>query len=280
MTVVDSKTLADEFVKDQQSRHNDPDKYRGYRFPMPWFMQRTGGWGPGWMCYVYGRAGKGKTSVMSTAATQMGKDGIKFLYISLEETLFIVAQRIFSNLEDINRTKFRDITLTASDWPNVYSAAQQMQGFSGYWAWGLYDEASIVQAVKDTMPDVIFLDYLQLMMMPGKSMTEQMSAASKLLTRIARGFYTQKKHCVIAAAQLNDENNVLGSRDPDRDGDLIMEIADIDNGSGGVIPDKKRFSIRKFRHGALDSTQIAFFGGRSMVGELSRTANIGAIPKP
>jgi replicative DNA helicase len=280
MTIVDSKTLADEFVKDQQSRHADPDKYRGYRFPMPWFMQRTGGWTPGWMCYVYGRAGVGKTSVLSTAATQLGRDGVNFLYISLEETLFIVAQRIFSNLEDINRTKFRDIALTPTDWPNVYSAAQQMQKFSGYWAYGLYDEASIVQAVKDTMPDVVFLDYLQLMMMPGRTMTEQVSAASKLLTRISKGHYTQKKHCVIAGAQLNDENNVLGSRDPDRDGDLNLEIADIDNGSGGVIPDKKRFSIRKFRHGALDTTHIAFFGGRSMVGEIAKTANIGAIPKP
>lgn len=278
--LVDSKTLADEFVKDQQGRHADPDKYRGYRFPMPWFMQRTGGWVPGWMCYIYGRAGIGKTSVLSTAATQMGKDNIHFLYISLEETLFIVAQRIFSNLEDINRTKFRDITLTQTDWPHVYEAAQQLQKFNGLWAWGLYDEASIVDAVKQCMPDVVILDYLQLMIMPGKTMTEQISGASKMLVRLSKGHYTGKKHCVIAAAQLNDNNQVLGSRDPDRDGDLILEVADIDNGSGGVLPDKKRFTIRKFRHGALDSTHIAFFGGRSMVGELTKTANIGAIPRP
>jgi replicative DNA helicase len=279
-TIVDSKTLADEFVKDQQDRHADPEKYRGYRFPMPWFMQKTGGWGLGWMCYVYGRAGIGKTSVLSTAATQLGKDNVNFLYISLEETLFIVAQRIFSNLEDINRTKFRDITLTQTDWPNVYTAAQQMQKFGGYWAWGLYNEASIIDAVKQVMPDVIIIDYLQLMNMPGKTMTEQISAASKFLVRLAKGHNTGKKHCVIAAAQLNDDNNVLGSRDPDRDGDLILEIADIDDGNGGVLPDKKRFAIRKFRHGGLASTHIAFFGGRSMVGEIAKTANIGAIPRP
>jgi len=279
-TIVDSKTLADGFVKDQQERHADPDKFRGFRFPMPWFMKQTGGWTPGWMCYVYGKAGIGKTSVLSTAATQFGRDGVSFLYISLEENLYTVAQRIFSNLEDINRTKFRDIALTQTDWPNVYAAAQQMQTFNGMWAWGLYTEDTIADAVKQIMPDVVILDYLQLMLMAGKTMTEQVSAGSKFLNRLAKGHYTKKRHCVIAAAQLNDENNVLGSRDPDRDGDLICEIANIDNGSGGILPDKKRFSIRKFRHGGIDSTTIAFIGGRSMVGELIRTANIGAIPRP
>lgn len=279
MTVVDSKELADKFVQDQTDRHKDPDKFRGYNFPMPWFMKKVGGWGRGWMCYVYGKAGKGKTSVLSTAAVQMGKDNVRFLYISLEETLFIVAQRIFSNLENINRSKFTHVNLAATDWPNVYSAALTMSKFQGYWAWGLYDEQSIIDAVKQVMPEVIILDYLQLMVTPGNTMTEQVSYASKLLTRISRGQYTQQKHTIISAAQLNDGNNVLGSRDPDRDGDLIIEIADIDNGTGGFLPDQKRMIVRKNRYGQQDSTTIAFFGNRSMVGELA-TSYPGTIPKP
>jgi len=278
--VFTSKQLADYFVTDQQDRHKDPDKYRGYRFPMPWFMKHTGGWGKGFICFVFGKGGIGKTSVLSTAATQLGKDGVNFLYISLEETLDVVCQRIFTNLEDIDRTLFRDVKLTATDWPNVYSAGAQMGKFSGHWVHGLYEEAPIIDAVQRFLPDVILVDYLQLMIMPGKSMTEQVSYGTKLIARIAKGHYTPgHKITTITAVQLNDDEQPLYSRDPDRDGDLNVKITGLDNGSGGILPDSRLMTITKARHGGPGSKRIAFFGGRSMVGEHA-SANRGPLPKP
>jgi predicted ATP-dependent serine protease len=248
---------------------------------MPWFMKMTGGWGKGWMCYIYGRAGRGKTSVLTTAVTQFGRDNIPFLYISLEENLDLVTQRVFSCLENINRTHFRDICLTQTEWASVYSAANSFSKFSGYWAYGIDTEKAIIDAVQRTMADIVIIDYLQLLDTPGKTERERLVYASKFLVRLSNGKFTNgRKITVIAAAQLNDDNQVLGSRDPDRDADLTVEIADIDSGNGVPLPDRKKFTIKKFRHGGVDSTQIAFLGARSLVGDLARGNNIGPIPRP
>lgn len=279
-TIVESKELADSFVKDQEARHKEPGKFRGYRFPMPWFMDRTGGWGQGWICFIYGKAGHGKTSMLTTATTQLGRDGVPFLYISLEETLYIVTQRIFSNLQDISRTRFRDIALEETDWPNVYAAAMEMGKFNGYWTSGAYEEGEIIQAVKDTMPEVVILDYLQLMMTSGNTMVERVSNASKLMQRLAKGKITGRKHTVLCACQLNDNGQPLGSRDPDRDADLTVEVAKIENGTGGFLSSEVKLSIKKFRYGSPDSVTAAFFGARSLIGEFNGGPNRGRIPRP
>jgi replicative DNA helicase len=281
MTIQDSPTLTDEFILDQQDRQKNPDKYIGYRFPMPWFMKVTGGWQRGALSYVYGRAGIGKTSVLVTAAVQMGRDNVRFLYISLEESLHATMIRVMANMENINRLHFRDICLTPTDWANVYTVATQIRKFSGYWADGLFTEKEIVSAINQTKPEVVFIDYLQLMTMPGKTMTEQVAAASKALVRIASGKHTGgKRISVIASAQMNDANQVLGSRDPDRDGDLCVAIEGIDDGNDGILTDKRRFTIRKNRNGTVDAKDIAFFGARSLVGELGTGNNYGPIRKP
>src|SRR4030042_926923 len=101
--VWEAKTLADGFVKDQKERHLNPDAYRGYKFPMDWWMDKTGGIQKGWLSFIYGKAGIGKTSVLTTAAVQFGKDGISFAYFAMEESVFTTAQRVFANLADINR---------------------------------------------------------------------------------------------------------------------------------------------------------------------------------
>lgn len=278
---ITSKELADTFIQDQEDRHKDPDKYRGYRFPMNWLMKHTGGFGRDWIIFVYAKSGVGKTSFLTTAATQFGKDNLNFLYVSMEEGLFTVAQRVFSNLEDINRTKFRDIKLTQADWPNVYTAAQTLSSFQGHWTHGIYSQKEIVDAVKTVKPQAVILDYLQLMEMPGKSFTEQMAKASKFVTKLARGGFTGGQGMtVICAAQLNDDGEVLYSRDPDRDSDLTLKIETIDNGAGDILPDRRMLTIKKFRHGETASTHMAFFGGRSLVGQIANPKNVGPIPQP
>lgn len=282
MTTFDSKTVADAFVKNQQDKHADPDAFRGYEFPLPWFMKVIGGWGREWVSFVCGRAGRGKSSVLTTAVTHLGLKGHKFLYVSLEETLFTVTQRIFSNLQDIDRTSFRDITLKPSDWTNVYTAAKQMGDFQGYWAYGLYTEKEIVEAIQQVQPTIFVFDYLQLGDWPGQTGQEKNAWGSKFMTRIAKGAYTNKQPIsVICAAQLNDNNEILHSREPERDGDICIDIADIDDGAGGVLKDRKHLRIRKFRHGMLASTDVAFYGGRSKIAELpSGSAYTPIPPKP
>jgi replicative DNA helicase len=281
-TVIDSKTLMDEFVQEQVSRHADPDAWRGYRFPVPWFMKQTGGWPREGLCYVYGKAGVGKSSVLMTAVAQIGKDQVRFLYFSLEEGLHACMQRLVSNLEPINRTHFRDICLEQAEWANLYQASGLGGGFQGWWSDSCFTEKEIGYVVQQVNPDVVFVDYLQLMTMPGKSMTDQVAAGSKFLKRLSKGQYTNKRPItVISAVQANEQDNSLGSRDPERDGDLICEIRKIEDGNGGYIQGKREFRIRKMRNGTGDiQTDLAFFGGRSLIGELTTAPNVGKMKVP
>lgn len=279
MATKTAQELADDFVQKQKDMHDDPDSYRGYRFPSPWFMKLTGGWGRGWLCFVYAKAGMGKTSMLTTASVQLGKDQVDFMYFSLEESLEVTAARMFSNLEPINRTKFRDVKLADADWPNVFAAASEVRKFNAWFVESVYDEKGMTAVIKQFMPRVILLDYTQLMDFPGKTMTERMVQANKWLQGLSRGAITGQKHLVIAAAQLNDNGEVLYSRDSDRHGDLILGIDPIDDGFGNPKPDERRVTVRKFRYGSLGYQNMAFIGSRSLIGDLAKPMS-GPIPKP
>ena len=279
MTVKTAKKLADDFVQEQERKHQDPDSYRGYKFPSPWFMMQTGGWGREWLCYVYARAGIGKTSWLTTASVEFGRNGIPFAYFSLEESLDVTAQRVFSNLKPINRTKFRDLKLEDTDWPNVWHAAQTVGKFEGWFIESEYDAGGFTNIIKQYKPPVVLFDYLQLMDFPGNSQNERMVAANRYLQALSRGKITGMKHLVICAAQLNDDNEVLYSRDSDRHGDLIIMVSTIDDGYGGIKPDERRVKIKKFRYGGLGENNMAFIGNRSLIGDLAGRQP-GPIPKP
>jgi replicative DNA helicase len=285
--------LSNQFVKEQKDRHANPDAYRGYRFPMEWWMKRTGGWQKGSINYIYAKAGVGKTSFLSTACVQNGIDDVPYVYFALEESVFTTAERIFANLGDINRTKFRDIQLDHSDFMNLYQAAGEFSNFDAYFcdeAWSDTEILSVLTAIDqeriaNNQPpvEVIYLDYLQLMTMDASNgMADNVAKASKFLTRLAKGKVVTGKKCVIASVQLNDDGEPLWSRDPSRDGDLIGEMENIDDGFGEPQPDKRKLRIRKNRNGGPDACTMAFIGGRSLVGQLLGPVAAGKMkpPKP
>lgn len=272
-TVYTAKQLSDDFVQDQEKKHQDPDAFRGFRFPMPWFMDRTGGLQKGWISFVFGKAGIGKTSVLSTSAVQNGLDSVPFVYFALEESVFTVAQRIFANLGHISRVKFRDIKLDQTDFHNLYQAASQFSKFDAFFvddAWNDDEITAVLNAPELAHVEMVYLDYLQLMtMLKARNQSDNAAQASKFLTRIAKGKLTGKEKAVFAAVQLNDDGEPLWSRDPSRDADLVVEIEAISDGFGGELPDKRKFRIRKFRHGEPDATTVAFMGPRSMIGQIA-----------
>lgn len=263
-----SKEFADDFVLLQQDKHNNPDKYRGYSFPIPWLMLRTGGFGHDWYTIITGQAKSGKTSVLSTAAAHMGAKGESFLWVGIEETLNLVATRIFANIAQISRIKFRDIKLEKTDWPDLFKAAGDIGDFNAWWCYGAKTPKEITELLKKYQPRILFIDYIQLMKQDGyRSKTEEISACSKFLLDVSNGAFTKETVSVIAAAQENDDRTPLWCKDLLRDCDLAIGIREIDNGAGGTLPGKRRLSIDIFRHGEPDATDVGFIGERSIVCE-------------
>jgi len=286
---VTSQLLADEFEGTTKKMHDDPAAYRGFSFPSPWFMRFVGGWGRDWYSLIYGKPGSGKSSFLNTAAIELGYKKVPFIYVSLEESLMILAQKVAANIGNINRIRFRDVTLEAGDWPKLSDAARDLRDFHGYWSEGLYDWDDLVATLQalDPLPDVLLQDYLQLGRVDNpRGMTDNVARYGKNLAALAKGNILKNKDgtphpvSVIAAAQLNDINEVLHSRDSDRDGDLIIEVQTIDNGAGDVLPDQRRIKIRKARYGGLDTTTMAFFGSQAKFGDIYKGTQSGPIPAP
>ena len=281
-TVYSAKDLMDQIVDDQQKRHDDPDAYRGFRFPMPWFMKHVGGLQLEWLWYVYGKGGVGKSAVLSTAAIQNGVDDVPFIFFSLEESAMQVGIRFIANLSGVSRTKFRDVSLDHLDFAGMYRVANQISGFPAYFVEDAWTPDEIEDAIRQVGGvSSVYIDYLQLMQVPGaKTQTEAVSQSSKWAKALARGRITGEKHLVCAAVQLNDQGLPLWSRDPDRDGDLTTVVEVVEDGYGGRMPDRLRFTISKNRHGLSDqSTEAKFIGERSLIGEFAK-AGQGPLQPP
>jgi replicative DNA helicase len=258
---------------------------------MDWWMDITGGIQKGWITYIMGKAGIGKSSILSTAAVQNGKDGVPFVYFSLEESVFTTAQRIFSNLAHINRIKFRDIKLDQTDFQNLYVAANMFGTFDAYFvddAWTDSEITSVLEKIDSirasaNLPpiEVVYADYLQLVQIDGAgTQSDNASKGSKFFTRIAKGKVTPGLKATIVAVQLNNDNEPLWSQDPNRDGDVNIEIAGIEDSFKEILPDKRKLRIRKNRHGDIGSTTCAFIGSRSLIGEMLDPVAVGKIQPP
>jgi replicative DNA helicase len=272
MTVYKSSTAAKTWVEETEDKHRDPERHRGFRFPSPWFMKVTGGFRPGWISYVYGKAGIGKTAFLTTSAVQNGIDKVPFLYLALEESVESSIERFVAHMSGISRIKFRDVTLDEKDWPKVYKVASEVGDFHAFFcddAWSAPEIAAIVANEEIAQVKVVYLDYLQLMQMPNAiTGTENVAKASKFLTQLAKGKAAKGcKYAVVAACQLNDDGNPLWSRDPDRDGDLIVEVKAEADTTGKPLPDRREIVIRKARFGAQDSSMFHFNGALSKMGE-------------
>jgi replicative DNA helicase len=266
--ILTTKDMMTETVVRVEDMHNNPAKYRGYRIPIPWLHALTGGVLRNKLTYLYGKPKAGKSTTQLAFTMEMMIDGVNFLYLSLEESLENISHRILSHFGDIDRKKFRDITLEPSDWPRLFQASTEIGKFGGHWAFGAYNEKEIVDTVQKINPEILILDYLQLMQMKGKSKVEEIDEASKFLVRLSRGQYTKKVPlAVFATAQLNEQGECLWSRSPDRDGDIIVEVSTIDDTFGNIISNQRRMTVRLNRFGDLGSQIIMFNGSRSTVGE-------------
>lgn len=282
MDIITSVQLADMFATDTTKRHGDPDAYRGYGFPSPWFQKATGGFGRDWLTFIYGQPGDGKSAFLNTAVIDFGRKNRNFLYVSLEESLITLGRKAISLMANIDKTKFRDITVQPTDWSDIRRVTKELRDFPGYWAYGIskWDELGRSIQKLDPLPDIVMIDYLQLMEDPQNSPTMNVvvGKASAYLARLSKGLIKNQDGSdhiisVICAAQLNDDRQVLHSRDPDRHADLVIEVKKVENGNGGFLPDCRDIIIRKAKHGVVGHTRMGFFGSRSLFGDLQQSAS-------
>ncbi len=238
----------------------------------------TCGFQPSELIIIAGRPSMGKTALGLNIAEHMALvEGRPVLFFSLEMSCQQVAQRILCSRARVDSQKLRRGRLDGRDFERLQHVAGEIRDkpllvddTSSLTILELRARARIAARKHDIR--AIFVDYLQLMSVPG-SESRQLEVAE-----VSRGLKALAKELrvpVIAMAQLNRKPADRGGNRPmmsdlresgaiEQDADVIALLhresyyAKPDEGGGGEEDNKAELIIAKQRNGPVDTVELHF----------------------
>lgn len=178
------------------------------------------GWQPGTLNIVAARPGAGKSALMMTAALHLTQAKIPVKVFSLEMTAQALVFRIMSSLSHIALNRLKNAELAAHERDAVAEARRNYsQSVRPYLT--IEDGNVTMERINSSVrsatlrlakPQVVFVDYLQLVKPSGKerSREEEIANVSKGLLALAKEYNI----AVVALAQLNREVESRYNRKP------------------------------------------------------------------
>jgi len=189
--------------------YNNPNKPRGLPTGFIDFDSKTGGLRGGDLLIVAGRPSMGKTTLAINIAEHAAlKEGVRasVAIFSLEMPADQLLTRMLSSVGSVHLGNIRSGKLSEDDWPRITGATKQLQDAKIF----IDDTPALTptelrararRIKREHGLDLIVVDYLQLMSVPG---TKENRATE--ISEISRGLKALAKeiHCpVIALSQLN-----------------------------------------------------------------------------
>jgi replicative DNA helicase len=189
--------------------YNNPNKPRGLPTGFIDFDAKTGGLRPGDLLIVAGRPSMGKSTLAINMAEHAAlKEGIRasVAIFSLEMPAEQILTRMLSSVGSVNLGNIRSGKLSEDDWPRITGATKQLQDAKIF----IDDTPALTptelrarsrRIKREHGLDLIVVDYLQLMTVPG---TKENRATE--ISEISRGLKALAKELscpVIALSQLN-----------------------------------------------------------------------------
>jgi len=189
--------------------YNNPNKPRGLPTGFIDFDAKTGGLRPGDLLIVAGRPSMGKSTLAINMAEHAAlKEGIRasVAIFSLEMPAEQILTRMLSSVGSVHLGNIRSGKLSEDDWPRITGATKQLQDAKIF----IDDTPALTptelrarsrRIKREHGLDLIVVDYLQLMTVPG---TKENRATE--ISEISRGLKALAKELscpVIALSQLN-----------------------------------------------------------------------------
>lgn len=238
--------------------------------------KNIGGVKPGDYTIIGAKSGVGKTTLALNIALNVLEQGKKVLIISREMTDVDVFDRFATMVSKIPSMKFRNKDFTADDWKRFVSASGYLGEYEGKL---LIDNNStkisdIIKLVRKYKPDLVVIDYLQLLSAEDGSKLEN---AERIIANISRNIRTMtlKYNChVMALVQLNNsfkgiphgENVIRQSSTVYQDATSVIYLHDLQDkeelkfvySSVGGIGDKEAENIIKNNKSKKSTSVYAF----------------------
>ena len=261
--------------------YNNPNKPRGLPTGFIDFDAKTGGLRPGDLLIVAGRPSMGKSTLAINMAEYAAlKDGIRasVAIFSLEMPAEQILTRMLSSVGSVHLGNIRSGKLSEDDWPRITSATKQLQDAKIF----IDDTPALTptelrarsrRIKREHGLDLIVVDYLQLMTVPG---TKENRATE--IAEISRGLKALAKELscpVIALSQLNRGVEQRENKKPvmsdlresgsiEQDADMILliyrdEVYNRETPKKGVA----EIDLAKHRNGEIGEIRLTFRGANS-----------------
>ena len=283
--LIDSKEFVRRWKELQSKRKSDPERYLPRSTGIRALDKILGGGVEFGSVVIYGGAQKvGKSTLLGHTAKTFGVLGEPFAYFSIEMTNEAMATRLFCDMSGVEKDRVRRIEWTEAEWERLCGSADIVGDFDARWGYGIASIAGIksalIQANKELPPDrkirTIFVDYIQLMSHPHKSMRrEELSAISRAFKRMS--IEMEEPMLVFLAAQVNREaaknhiisaNTFLGTGDIERDMDIGIIIHTIKHDDGTILPDRRQLTVVGSRETGVGSVEVRFNGTTSSIRDM------------
>ena len=234
---VDAKTfqeLAESCVKQVEQRKINVDRNisNSHSLPVGKLHQVTGGFKNGELIIIAARPSMGKTAFALKCALHLAERNVRIRFVSIEMTGELLIDRILIGESGIDTDKYRNGELNNMELNLISEAKDKFDSVD----FEIIDKGSITvdeiyNNVKMDIPDVLFVDYIQLISTKGKTenRNQEIGAISRKLKAIAKDFNIP----VVALSQLNrgvesraDKRPMLSdlreSGDLEQDADVVM----------------------------------------------------------
>jgi replicative DNA helicase len=258
--------------------YNNPNKPRGLPTGFIDFDSKTGGLRGGDLLIIAGRPSMGKSTLAINMAEHAAlKEGIRasVAIFSLEMPADQILTRMLASVGSVNLGNIRSGKLSEDDWPRITGATKQLQDAKIF----IDDTPALTptelrararRIKREHGLDLIIVDYLQLMSVPG---TKENRATE--ISEISRGLKALAKeiHCpVIALSQLNRGVEQRENKKPvmsdlresgaiEQDADMILliyrdEVYNKETPKKGVAD----IDLAKHRNGETGDIRLTFRG--------------------
>jgi replicative DNA helicase len=228
----------------------------------------TRGLRPGWLTYLAGESSQGKTAAALEIADHVLGEGKSVLFLSLEMSAFELAVRIAQRKGFDTRALYGRKTPTDNDWKALLAEIGAPK-----WSRLRIETVDTVQQIgpiiRRTKPDLVILDYIQLLDIGRDTRLEGTTKNSRALKMLARKHYVP----IVALSQLSRAAREDRGKPPGlwmlRDSGALEQDADAvvfvwrkrgEDGEG-LLPEGA-FIVGKARMGAQGRVDFLFDGCR------------------
>jgi len=205
----DAPVSLKEYLPIAADKLNTPDDGQGLTTGFPSLDRHLSGLKAGRLYIIGGRPGQGKTSIALNTAIENAKDGKTTLFISAEQDVNDLANKIIGSISELGHQHLDNRRLDANDWQKVEHSLTAIENFKGNIF--LKDNPSNITHIsalvrtlkKRSQLHLVIVDYLQLISPTAKKSHRIREQEVSEISRTLKQLSLSEKLPIIALSQLN-----------------------------------------------------------------------------